>query len=54
MKIVHITTNISGGAGSFAYNIYKAGLKNNNKNNFILSTETIKLHKLSSIYLSLI
>lgn len=54
MKIVHITTHISGGAGSFAYNIYKAGLKKNNKTNFIVSTETVKLNKLSSIYLSLI
>ena len=54
MKIVHLTTHISGGAGSLAYNIYKAGVRKKEETNLLISIETLKLDFISRIYASII
>ena len=54
MKIVHLTTQTSGGAGLFAHNVYKAGLKINKHQNYLYSIDTLEINKLSRFYVSLI
>ena len=54
MKIVHLTTHINGGAGNFAANVFKAGLKINNHQNYLFSLDSLKLNFFFSLYSSLL
>ena len=54
MKIVHLTTHIKGGAGNFAENVFKAGLKINNHQNYLFSVDSLKLNFFFRLYSSLL
>jgi glycosyltransferase involved in cell wall biosynthesis len=54
LKIVHLTTHTTGGAGNFAFNIYKAGLCLENDQNHIISSESIKLSPTKRLYFFII
>ena len=54
MKIVHLTTHTTGGAGNFAFNIHKAGLSLENDQNHLISSESIKLSPTKRLYFSII
>ena len=52
MKIAHLTTHTSGGAGSLAYNIFKVSIKRKDQTNILISTETVRFNFILLIYLS--
>tara|TARA_B100000886_G_scaffold310168_1_gene244788 strand:- start:768 stop:1997 length:1230 start_codon:yes stop_codon:yes gene_type:complete len=54
MKIVHLTTHVSGGAGSLASNIFKVSIKKKDQTNILISTETVGFNLILLLYLSLI
>jgi hypothetical protein len=54
LKIVHLTTHTSGGAGNFAMNVFKASLKLNESKNYLYSIDTLKVNLFSKIYASIL